>query len=269
MNRQRLSRRARQSLGSCALGAWLLLGLGCHGEDPCPEDATPCGGDPTGHWTATSGCRDPFYKTPDRLTYLGQPQTAAREPLPEATSSDWCSYLVYGANGITDFQFPYDTPNLGGVGITFGTDATYSARITAQVYGGVDIPEVCLTRFGVKPICASAGTTPVSPPTRSLTDDLGAFAATAGSYQSIACVDAADGGCHCEYHVDFDPTVGGSFSIDGPVMSLFDSNKRLPSLVDFCVAGDTMTLWGHNRASIWDQVPGTRTVQLVRAETAP
>ena len=256
-----------------ALGAVLSLGLGCHGNDTCAQDGPPCGGDLTGHWTMLpdGSCRDPFYRAPDRLTYLGQPQTAALQPLPEATSSDWCSYLVYTDSGIENFQFVYDTPAIGGVGITFGADATYSARITAQVLGEVDLPEVCLTRFGVRPTCGPA--TAASAPARSLTDDLMTFSATAGSYQLIECVDASpdnlNGGCHCHYQVDFDPTVGGTYTIDGSVMSIFDSNKRLPSRVDFCVAGDTLSLWGHNHASIWDQVPGTRTLHLTRSPLPP
>jgi hypothetical protein len=252
---------------SFALGALSLLAASCQGNDPCAESGTACGGDLTGNWTAVSGCRDPYYKGPDRLTFQFQPETAAREPLPEGTSSDWCSYLVYQGDKITGFQFPYDTPRLGGVAMTFGADGTYTARITLQVGGQVDIPETCLTRFGVRPTCGPADPTLPSPP-RSVTDDLQASVATAGSYQGISCSDAADGGCHCEYSADFDPTVGGNFTADGSIVTLFDSNKQLPAQVDFCAAGDTLTLWGHNRASIWNQVPGVRTVQLVRAAAA-
>jgi hypothetical protein len=64
--------------------------------------------------------------------------------------------------------------------------------------------------------------------------------------------------------VQFDPTVGGAWSMTGSLMTLYDSNQRLPSLVDFCLDPSTglLTLWGHNRASIWDQVPGSRTMVL-------
>jgi len=46
-------------------------------------------------------------------------------------------------------------------------------------------------------------------------------------------------------------------------MKHFTGTKLIPSQADFCVSGDTMTLWSHDRAAIWDQ-PGLRTVNLQR-----
>ena len=247
--------------------AWLAAGwlaaAGCRPAELCQE-GTPCGGSPVGEWTARSGCRDPLYQPPTRLTYRNQPQTAAREPPPEATSSDWCSYLVYGATGITNFLFPFDTPKLSGAGVNFNADGSYSARLTTQGDGSVDLPAGCLTRFGAQVTCGPGSGTPDASGPRSLQDDLTAFASQAGSYSGIVCQDAAGGGCHCSYQVQFDPTVGGFWSAGGGVMTLTDSNHRLPSLVDFCLdpATGLLSLWGHNRASIWDQLPGSRTLVL-------
>ena len=69
------------------------LALACSMDDPCAPQASACGGDPTGLWTVMDSCRDPAYELPKPVTYFDQAQTMARQPPPEPTSSDWCSYL--------------------------------------------------------------------------------------------------------------------------------------------------------------------------------
>ena len=78
----------------------------------------------------TESCRDPAYQSPEAVTYYDQTQNMARQPPPEPTSSDWCSYLVYDPDmGITQFTFPYDTLPVTGGTVTYDTTGDYAARL--------------------------------------------------------------------------------------------------------------------------------------------
>jgi hypothetical protein len=245
----------------------LVLGVGCSVDDECAPADGACGGDPSGTWAIADACRDPTYQAPRPVTYFGQAETTARQPPPEATSSDWCSYLMYDpAMGITNFVFPYDTLQISSGRVGYDGGGGYAALLSTTGAGAVDISASCLTRFGAIPTCATAD--PSAPAaTRSLTDDLRAYSISLGSpFQDITCAGDGRDGCACTYTIAFEPSGGalsGRWSTQGTVLTHFAGTKLIPSQADFCVAGDTMTLWGHDRAAIWDQ-PGLRTVTLQR-----
>jgi len=236
-------------------------------EDQCAPTGDACGGDPSGKWTITGSCRDPYYQLPRPVTYFGQAETMARQPPPEATSSDWCSYLTYDPiMGITNFTFPYDTLDITSGGVEYNGGGGYAALLSTTGDGAVDISASCLTRFGAVPTCGAAD--PNAPSAmRSLTDDLRAYSISLGSpFQDIICADDGRDGCACTYTIAFEPSGGGlsgRWSTQATVMTHFAGAKLIPSQADFCVGGDTMTLWGHDRAAVWDQ-PGLRTVTLQR-----
>lgn len=236
-------------------------------EDECAPTGDACGGDPSGQWTIAGSCRDPVYQSPRPVTYFGQAETMARQPPPEATSSDWCSYLTYDPiMGITNFVFPYDTLPITSGRVAYDSGGAYAALLSTTGEGAVDISASCLTRFGAIPTCAPADPG-AQAATRSLTDDLRAYSISLGSpFQDITCADDGHEGCACTYTIAFEPSGGGlsgRWSTQSTLMTHFAGTKLIPSQADFCVAGDTMTLWGHDRAAIWDQ-PGLRTVNLQR-----
>jgi hypothetical protein len=253
------------------LGAGCLALFACRMDDPCaaPEGAA-CGGDPSGQWSVTSTCRDPAYQSPEAVTYYGQTQNMARMPPPEPTSSDWCSYLLYDpVRGITQFTFPYDTLAIASGQVTYTSVGTYAALLSTLGNGSVGISASCLSRFGVTFQCGPID--PAAPPAgvRSVTDDLTAFSVTLGSpFQKIGCVDDGSGGCRCGYEIASEPSGGGlagRWSTQGALLTHFASTKLVPSQADLCVTGDTMTIWGHDRAWIWG-APGLRTVTMTRAD---
>jgi hypothetical protein len=249
------------------MGAALTLTLGCRMDDECAPAGDACGGDPAGQWVIASSCRDPYYQPPRPITYFGQAETMGRQQPPEATSSDWCSYLTYDPiMGITNFVFPYDTLQITSGQVEYGAAGAYGALLSTTGRGAVDISASCLTRFGAIPSCAPADAS-VPSATRSLTDDLRAYSISLGSpYQDINCADNGRNGCACTYAIASEPSGGGlsgRWSTQASVITHFAGTKLIPSQADFCVAGDTMTLWGHDRAAIWDQ-PGLRTVNLQR-----
>lgn len=253
-------------------GCLALALAACGMDDPCAEPSgAACGGDPTGEWIVTGSCRDPAYQAPNPSTYYGQPDPMARQPLPEPTSSDWCSDLQYSPQGgIILFTFPHDTLAIApGRPVTYDATGRYATLVLTAGTGGVDLSASCLSRFAVLFQCAAAdASTPLG--TRSLTDDLAAYSASFGNYyQDIACADDGAGGCACTYTILSVPGGGGlngRWSTQGSVLTHFADTMPLPSQADLCVSGDTMTLWGHDQTAIWDQA-GLRTVTLMKTTT--
>ena len=247
--------------------AGCLTLLACRMDDPCAPQGDACGGDPSGMWVIMDSCRDPAYQSPLAITYYDQAQNMARQPPPEPTSSDWCSYLLYDpVDGIEHFTFPFDTLPVAGGTVTYDANGVYAAKILTIGSGSVDISATCLSRFSVTYQCGPAdASTPAG--MRSVTDDLTAFAIFAGSnQQNILCVDDGNLGCRCRYDLTSEPSGGalsGRWSTQGALLTHFGGMNLLPSQADLCVSGDTMTVWGHNRAAIWDQA-GLRTVTMMR-----
>jgi len=244
-----------------------LVSLACRMDDPCAPKQSACGGDPSGQWAVSDTCRDPTYQSPEAVTYYGQTEPTARQPPPEPTSSDWCSYLIYDpTKGIQNFVFPHDALAIRTGRVTYDSLGTYAVLLSTVGSGAVDISASCLTRFSVLFQCAPAdASTPEG--VRSVADDLATYSITLGSpEQNIVCSDDGRGGCACTYDIASEPSGGGlagRWSTQGPLLTHFAGNKLIPSQADLCVSGDTMTLWGHDRAPIWDQA-GLRTVTLMR-----
>jgi len=242
----------------------------CGMDDPCAPQGDACGGDPSGSWSVMDSCRDPAYANPEAVTYYGQTQNMARQPPPEPTSSDWCSYLIYDPNqGITQFTFPHDTLGIRTGRVTYDGIGTYAVLLSTIGAGSVDISAACLTRFSVHFQCGPAdASTPAG--IRSVTDDLTTYSVGLGSpEQNIACVDDGSEGCFCSYDIASEPSGGGlsgRWSTQGALLTHFAGTKLIPSQTDVCVSGDAMTIWGHDRAAIWDQA-GLRTVKLQRMTT--
>jgi hypothetical protein len=253
-------------------GAACLALTACRMDDPCeaPSNAA-CGGDPTGEWAVVDSCRDPAYVNPEAVTYYGQPQTMARQPPPEPTSSDWCSYLKYDPGmGIMQFTFPHDTLDIRTGPVTYSADGKYATKLLTTGSGSVALSASCLTRFAVLFVCGLPDAN-TAPGTRSLTQDMIDYSIDLGApAQNIVCTDDGNGGCFCSYELTSEPTGGGlsgRWSTQGALISHFAGTNLIPSQADLCVSGDTMTIWGHNRAAIWDQ-PGLRTLKLMRQPAA-
>ena len=240
----------------------------CAMDDPCAPRGDACGGDPSGAWSVMDSCRDPAYANPEAVTYYGQTQNMARQPPPEPTSSDWCSYLMYDPNkGITSSP-SRTTRSASAPAASLRRQRDVRGPAVDDRHRPVDISAACLTRFSVHFQCAAA--TDRRRPVPSVTDDLTTYSVGLGSpEQNIVCVDDGSEGCFCSYDIASEPSGGGlsgRWSTQGSLLTHFAGTKLIPQQTDVCVSGDTMTIWGHNRAAIWDQA-GLRTVTLQRMMT--
>jgi hypothetical protein len=255
------------------VGAACLAGLACRMDDPCAPKETACGGDPTGLWTVTDSCRYPAYDVPKPVTYFDQASTMARQPPPEPSSSDWCSYLQYDPqNGITQFTFPHDQLAVASGTVTYDGVGFYAAKLQVTGPGSVDISASCLSRFGVVYQCAEADPAALPAGVRSVANDLKTYSIPLGApAQNIACGDDGNLGCFCTYELASEPSGGGlagRWSTQGQVITHFPDSQLIPSQADLCVGDNTMTIWGHDRTWLWDQ-PGLRTISLVRMTAQP
>ncbi len=269
------------ALGAVSLFSVLLLGgllasFGCQNDTGCAEDGTPCGGDPTGSWTLAGACRDPAFAAPVQSTYLGQPVAQARQPVAPTTSSDWCSSVVVGAQGLTAFVFPHDTLGVSPAGsqVTYSADGTYQAVIHTVGPGTVNLSASCLQRFGVALTCdalaaelSDYAARQKGVPGFTCTDspDEPPNCAYYYAYSGIQCADNGNQGCACHYDVDFAGTFAGKWSTSGTQLVHFDGKKMLPTQADYCVGGggSALSIWGHDRTSLFDEA-GLRTLNLQR-----
>jgi hypothetical protein len=249
-------------LAAAALGAVLSGGAACRPTDACAETGTACGGDPVGSWTLVDACQDPALvdTAVAKRTYRGQPLVTAGQPPPEPTSSDWCADLVYGANGIDFLNLPRDPPRLSGGYISYqaqdGLDAggTYGALWTTDDTTSIDFSASCIQRFGYAPACDQFAVA------------FATFGTTLGGVKNTSCADDGSGGCRCAYTIEADAAgtnLSGQWSAQGGTITHFATNMLLPTQVDYCVRGNEMTLWGHDRTAIMG-LPGVRTVSLLR-----
>lgn len=263
----RLRRRAVTFGVAVAVGPWLALaGVGCKPVDACAETGNICGGDPAGQWTEVESCQDPALQDMAiaKRTYRGQPIVSTGQAPPEPTSTDWCADLAYGAAGISFLNLPRNPPRLLGAYIVLqGTDqahttGTYGALVTSSDRTSIEFSKTCLTRLGYAPDCDRFGA------------DFASFGTGLGGVKETSCTPTPEQGCLCAYTVEAD-AAGSNLSgkwvrregAEGNIMTFYASNMVLPSQVDYCVQGDRMTMWGHNRASIMDMA-GVRTLVLER-----
>jgi hypothetical protein len=268
-------RTCRWAVGITAV--FSLTASGCRADPGCADNAVPCGGNAAGTWTVVGACRDPVYAPPMQATYLGQPAQVARQPIPNPTSSDWCSSLTYGnGSSITGFVFHHDTLNVSSGRLVYNDDGSYQHVINTIGPGSIDLSHECLTRSGTAPTCEALAT--------ALTAFAGQMQAMPGmpcsdspaepascqyyySYRNIACSDDSQRGCRCTYTASFAGTYQGRWSAQGSILNHFDASSLLPTQADFCVdgSGGLMTLWGHDRTPILGE-PGLLTLSLQRAQ---
>jgi hypothetical protein len=232
----------------------LLSGTGCRPVDACAETTTACGGDPVGAWAEASVCQDPALQDTiaSKQTYRNQPAVSGGQSPPELTSMDWCSALQFvGPNGIRFFALPRDTPAIQGAYLSYESASTtdhtqglYSTLLTSSDRTSINYSASCLRRFGYPP--------------GSCTDFGLAFAdygKTLGGIKETKCQDSAGGGCLCSYLSESDAAgtnLSGIWKADGHVITHYAGSGVLPTKVDYCVEGNQMTLWGHNRTNILD-----------------
>lgn len=242
------------------LGVLFLSAAACRPTDVCGETGTPCGGNPVGNWILSDSCQDPSYRTPLQRTYLGQPITPARQPPPEPASSDWCADLKYGPGGISALNLPHDTAALVGTYLTYDSNMTYGAFITSRSTASIEFSISCLTRFGYFDSCDGFG--------KAFAD----YGAQLGGVKDTSCAPSTSG-CLCHYVVEADAAgtdLTGTWSVSGNLLTHFAGTGVLPSQADFCVQGDTMTLWGHDRTVLFDtgivpaKAPGARIMHFTR-----
>ena len=223
------------------LGGGCLALLACRMDDPCAAARATRAAATQRDVERVDSCRDPAYQSPEAVTYYGQTQNMARQPPPEPTSSDWCSYLIYDpVQGITQFTFPHDTLAVRTGPVTYDGVGSYAALLSTIGNGSVDIsgelPDPLLRHFQ----CGAARRVDAGGHPFGHRRSHGPMRSALGSpEQNIVCVDDGSRGCFCSYDIASEPSGGGlsgRWSTQGALLTHFAGTKLIPSQADLCVS---------------------------------
>jgi hypothetical protein len=208
-------------------------------------------------------------------------------------SGDWCSQLVYDANGVrmailghgTLVPLKGDDQNgMPNTGITFAQDPNttlpiYNSTLTFEGPGATTFPGACLRAYGAEPTCDDL----IAGLNTYLGDNFGAQQSyrlgvvlpyypndviPQPYYYNFDCLPlGSDGGsgdgCRCTYTVRLVVPDKGTWVVNGGMLSLFSVSDALPYDNDFATAGTQLQMVGHAGLDLMGQ-PGLRTLVFAK-----
>jgi len=244
--------RLSKSLGPSLLGLAVVAVIsGCSGkgaQGECPALGS-CGGNPSGNWKIANVCQYSAVR-PAQPSDIGEflsgaaPMLAPPQPNPalpvQTTSGDWCSSLVYPADGkITNAALWHDAPLLVDGQLSFmEADHSYTTALTFSTPVSPTDPLApgdrnathfapgCLVANGGKSMADPSGKTP--PTCTELATGLADYYMAQGmlmSFNDIQCANAADKGCDCSYIYKLVVADAGNWSVSGS--SLFETSSLI------------------------------------------
>jgi hypothetical protein len=240
-------------LGAAAM---VLGASGCAAKSEnygCPTvDAT--GGAVIGDWNVTSACTAEY----DRVT-----------------SGDWCSQLVFDANGVRQAYLGHPTLKFKSGKLSFIGNGSYTSELSFETLPGearTTFPYSCLTAYGKEPSCGE------------LTGALEGYLSDQGaaqqsyrltplqlipfypvglvpqpSYSSIDCQDDGHNGCACSYTVGLVVPDRGQFASVGTTLTLYSETSALPYANDYSSDGASLAMTGRDGFDVMGQL-GLRTL---------
>jgi hypothetical protein len=227
--------------------AFAVLGCGV-GKDSinqwCPTVAST-GGDPTGKWTVKSSCQVPYART---------------------ATDDWCSKLVYDANGVHDGVFLGQEflPITSGT-VTYTKDdptcgencGSYEAGLVFSGMTTTHFPLGCLKQHTPDPTCDD------------LTNKVLAIGDAYPTIQNFQCVPEPDDpdSCACSYLVTTATiaTDVGAWRVKDGLLIHYPSTLAQAGLTDMAIVGNEMHLHGHDGLPLLAHDP-LRNLDLERAQ---
>jgi hypothetical protein len=217
-------------------------------------------------WSLTGGCMDEVKSAPTPLSQVRQPAKAAGERSVERTLPDWCSSIVLAADGTVKEYDGFYTMLLQNEGwfpavpvsagsLTFSANNRYQVKLTQRLAQRAELSASCLSAQGASLTCAA-----FAPSLQSyITEQLQSFVKdpnyrtfTAG-VTNVACADAAQGGCVCDYDLVLSGGPSGRYSRAGSQLTFFDDQYRPPSLADYCVNGPTLEVSSQEQTRLFNK----------------
>jgi hypothetical protein len=259
-----------------AVGAWLLissgLALGLPGCKTAPycDPLGACGGDLmlgasnvvkgpgtlAKEWVVTTddACQDQLQTPPLPVSLVRQPPVPANTRPPDPVTANWCSDIVFKADGSLKLFLVWAPPIPVKVGLlTMAADfdgnttrGTYTMQFTYRQTRPIEFSESCLTAQGIRLTCPELG--------RHLSD----FVKAEANLYSVRCQTppAGGGGCTCQYEQSFIGGPNGRWFADSATgkVTFFDEGFAPPAETDYCTDGGSfLDLTGHDFTPLLNQ----------------
>jgi hypothetical protein len=256
----------------CAAGALAALGCGPAKENyGCPTiDAVggPLNTDNANGttWNVTQACTVPY----DRVS-----------------TADWCSNLLFDANGVRQVWLGHPALSFQGGFITFDGGGHYRSELRfatpADQPAKTNFTRACLNAYGVEPTCGDLQTKLTDYFSPKGVDDTSANIQSyrlqpitllfqyppdvlpLPHYGNFNCTDDGASGCDCSYSISFRVPDNGAYNADKTtIVSMISSTGALPYDNDFTADASSLMLTGHGGVDLFAQ-PGLRTLTFAKA----
>jgi hypothetical protein len=266
-----------EALGRCGgnvtPGATDFVVLSALHEPPIdPMDKTPIDGTPSPdgaidtEWSLVGGCMDEVKSVATPPSQVRQPAKPAGERPVERTLPDWCSSIVLSADGTVKEYDGFTTmlqqnegwfpavPIAAG-SLTLSRNGRYQVKLTQRLTQRAELSRSCLSAQGVSLTCEVFATSLKA----FITTELGIFVKGANYHayttgvSNVACANAAEGGCVCDYDLTLSGGPSGRYSQVGSTLTFFDDQYKPPSLADYCVSGNRLDVSSQEQTRLFNK----------------
>jgi hypothetical protein len=204
-------------------------------------------------------CTEDLYTQPADPRLVNAYLPAARTPIPEPTTYDWCLLLVTAPGDDIVAKLPNlftESPDVGAATLHLNTeDTSFILSTTRTGRFRADFPAYCMRAFGATgDLCGRlTSTLTMKVPTK---------------YKNISCTPnpAERNGCLCDFDLVEREESRGSYLSGGGTMIYIPGNN-FPQNVNYCLQGDTMNLTGADGTYLFDRL-GLRTMSMQNLPTA-
>lgn len=258
--------------GNTMLGAGDFVVLSALHEPPPGMDMAVLDGTPgqdgaaDSEWTLAGGCMDEVKSAPVALSQVRQPAKPAGERSVERTLPDWCSSIVLAADGSVKAYDGFLTMLIANEGwfpavpiaagsLTLSMNGRYQVKLTQRLAQRVELSASCLTAQGASQTCgAFAGNLQkfIATQLENFTKDPSYRSFSAG-VGGVACADAAQGGCVCDYDLAITGGPSGRFATKDNQLTFFDDQFKPPSLAQFCVNGAALDVSSEEQTRLFNK----------------
>jgi hypothetical protein len=258
------------------------LAPACKQEPLCAELGDCGGAKPTGSWTLSPGhpsCIEDLYaQTKDPRLFPGE-VPAARTPVVEPASWDWCFLLVTDGGPKIQAKQPsffYESGPIGRATLTYEETGRYSLGVARTGTYFMDFPAICMRQFGAMDgrMALDETGTPVGEPVgvcKQLEPFVKAAGLNEGSYPNMVCdkIPEDPDGCRCFFDVSETGGSTGTYQVlpDGKTILHLPSGN-FPQRATYCNKGDTLEVTGADGAYLFG-IPGLRTMSLGKSAVPP
>jgi hypothetical protein len=256
----------------------LPLMAACEPSDVCTELGA-CGGElvsasdddsdsdgvPESSWAVSGTCTNEVFTSPQNASLINQPPPLQGTPPPEPAFANWCSEMVLKSDkSIAKLSPWFPVLPFQSGGVTYHANGNFSAQINYFGQVGADFGASCFETQGFR-ILPEGSVTGVDTMTcQEFSVSYASRLMTEPNITGVACIDDGASGCRCGYNLLLVTSMNGTYTVDGTKVNHYDKTSNEPfSRADYCVKGNSLELYGHERTFLFNQA-SLRSLTLVK-----